>query len=119
MQRSKFKSRWNLTRSLVFIVRFDSRPIQIALLLAFLRLKPGPKQYKRLSTASPSGNEIPVSRLTGADTLQYINEELVTTLFRGRVESRKGVARRLLHGDLLSPWGHGCCEERQDLSFVA
>src|SRR4029434_1415581 len=37
----------------------------------------------------------------------------------GNVGSRKGVARRLLHGDLLSPWGHGCCEERQDLSFVA
>src|SRR4029434_6891875 len=60
----------------------------------------------------------PVSRVTGGDTIQYTNEELVISLFRGRVESRKGVARRLLHGDVLSPWGHGCCKERLDLSTV-
>src|SRR4029434_6714837 len=98
---------------------FDSRPMQLALLLSFPRLSPGPKKDKRSGTLSPSGNWTPVSRVTGGDTIHYTNEELVLSLFRGRLESRKGVARRLLHGDLLSPWGHGCCEERQDLSFVA
>ena len=86
--------------------------MQLALLLAFLRLNPGQKKDKSL----PVGELNPG---TGGDTIHYTNEELVTSLFRGRVESRKGVARRLLHGDLLSPWGHGCCEERQDLSSVA
>src|SRR4029434_3635504 len=74
--------------------------MQLALLLAFLRLSPGPKNNKRTRTVSPSGNGTPVSRVTGGDTIHYTNEELVTTLFRGRVESRKGGARRLLHGDL-------------------
>src|SRR4029434_1126494 len=81
---------------------FDSRPMQLALLLAFLRLSPRPKKSKRTGTVSPSGNGPPVSRVTGGDTIHYTNEELVLSLFRGRVESRKGVARRLLHGDLLS-----------------
>src|SRR4029434_5160834 len=35
---------------------FDSRPMQLALLLAFLRLSPGQKKDKRTSTVSPSGN---------------------------------------------------------------
>src|SRR4029434_5707716 len=42
----------------------------------------------------------------GGDTIHYTNEELVLSLFRGRVESRKGVARRLLHGDPLGSSVH-------------
>src|SRR4029434_7798179 len=54
---------------------FDSRPMQLALLLSFPRLSPGPKKDKRSGTLSPSGNRTPVSRVTGGDTHHYTKEE--------------------------------------------
>src|SRR4029434_8352671 len=53
---------------------FDSRPMQLALLLAFRRLSQGQKKKKRTRT---------VARVTGGDTIHYTNEELVISLFRG------------------------------------
>src|SRR4029434_4098803 len=54
---------------------FDSRPMQLALLLSFPRLSPGPKKDKRSGTLSPSGMCTAVSRETGGDTIKYINED--------------------------------------------
>src|SRR4029434_9226049 len=55
------------------------RPMQLALLLAFLRLSPGPKKNKRTSTVSPSGNRTPVSRVTGGHTHHSTKEEVAAT----------------------------------------
>src|SRR4029434_922138 len=52
---------------------FDSRPMQLALLLSFPRLSPGQKKDKRSGTLSPSGNCTPVSRLTGWDTIHALH----------------------------------------------
>src|SRR4029434_1323716 len=87
----------------------------------FLDSAQGRRKINRQALSPRLGIEprSPGPRVTGGDTIHYTNEELVLSLFRGRVESRKGVARRLLHGDLLSPWGHGCCKERLGLSTGA